>query len=165
MLIEQWQMKFKKENKHGKFTFIIILSYIKCMFIKLDLQAASISSNNIWTVGLLVIWIFFFMPLFIIQVPNDEKSNFLMRKIIQNAKFINSVLYIIKMWKYQSIIFLRVSILDIMSVNKEKENISTIFFFASKNTQRTPSHCNPSYTGQQMYPLNYSRNQWYLSLY
>lgn len=38
------------------------------------------------------------------------------------------------MWKYQSISFVRVSILDMMGVNKDTKNISMIFFFASKHS-------------------------------
>lgn len=50
------------------------------------------------------------------------------------------------MSKYSSIPFVRVSILDMMGVNKEKEHNSTVFSFAS-------------YIGQQFVFLNYSPNQ------
>lgn len=56
-----------------------------------------------------------------------------MRKIIQSEKFIKNALQVIKMWKFRSITLVRVSTLDVMGVNKEKENISTIFSFASKH--------------------------------
>lgn len=47
------------------------------IFIKSDLRAANISRDNIWTVELMVIWVFFqfffFMPLCIFQVLNYKQ--------------------------------------------------------------------------------------------